>query len=497
MTDQLQTAVSSPQKLLNDRLDQKWASVRKNLGAADTVIPRDLLGRAFQLHPLTAEGVWGLFPELLLGWSEPGYDHRSLLAFAGQSHDWLPRLQGILVCHSLNPTWESVALLAELGRASRASHGLQRPLRVMLAGTTWARFNWVVQDTGLEDNLSGNQSWRELLYGKLNAEVRICESNPPSTNLPNIAERALQYSLLAESIWGDDITRRRLENEETKELLATLELYSTLVPYRNVLELSVVKDALAPHLAVIQSAITNLHRLDRPTFLYFLLQYHYQAQYPHHLKIAIRRESDFDEPFAEIEKAFEHPEVYATQVYAYYADYYFAVSADTKQPLTVHPYYFPSGTLYQEIRLPSEARKLCIMIDDQQVEKIIGCLQAQKTLDRSRFLSDLLSLAHFLGLDHTPLRKTVRRHLKGFSQSCSESWERFAVESSLFAHRVRHWSALAFTRMSNDEVPPYYFLPYLWSSMGVTVENEATLVRDILADVRDIVGLPQVWVPPR
>jgi hypothetical protein len=283
-----------------------------------------------------------------------------------------------------------------------------------------------------------------------------------------------------------------LDSKVANELADNLSIHCTEAPSFNLLELGIFEGALKAQLAVLRTVVRNLRRLDRDTFMYFLLQYFHQAQYENFLKIAVRRERDFDEPFRQLHLSEAAHKAHSTQASLYFRDYYFDYDGNSKDYpyLTVHPYYFPSGNLYSVYPDPMVARDHCLMIEDGKEEKIQICLQKMRDLDRPRFLLDLLSFAHWLSLGDEPLRKSIRSWF--MKAGILESWELYAVEKDMYAHRVREWSLLMFSSFAEEEHLPYFCLPYVWRECGVTEEREIDLVRLVLDRTRTRFQLPKL-----
>lgn len=512
--------------LIHNHLIKKWETLRKqNKKRGEIISPDNALGSAYNIPSSSTQFFRALFPELLFGWSEPRFDQRQLISFyPAERLNEFHQIKAVLLCHSLNPTWETVALVSEVGRALRLSTGLDLPLHIMLANNSWSGYNWVVKDLDLFVNLGVNLEWRKKMYEMLGIYVDICGSDAsfddkedlelnfikPAMTYEEIDKLATEYSILSEIIWGKGITGKRLSNEEEKEILNSINLFSSKNKYQDALKLSVVSKSLIPHIEILKSVASNLHRLDRDTFFYFLLQYYHQSKYSNHLKIAVKREYDFDKPFHELERNlfkntnsdFGYNRNFSTQLSAYFHDYYFSRDKDTQLPLTVHPYYFPSGRLYYKYPLPLEAKTYCIMIDDEDQEKIMTSISVQHPLHRACFLSDLLSFAHFLSLSDKVTGNNVKGWLHGIDKKYNlnkeliDSWEIYATNKSEFSKRVRSWNDIMFSIFMPQEIPPYYFMPFVWSHVGVTISDEVELVKTILKSLRNAVGIPQLLREP-
>ncbi|MBN1504708.1 MAG: hypothetical protein JW952_06595 [Candidatus Eisenbacteria bacterium] len=470
-----------------------------------------MVAETYRLPACAVERLWSVLPELVMRWSEPANDAtppRSWLeAYPSDNLRNIDHLKGILLCHTLSPTWDSAALLAELGRCLRVACGLALPLRLMLAGSTWAAYNWVVMDLKAEANLAINARWRRGLYSLLDAAVdplRVEVDNCETTTLPDkrafndVEILASEYVQLARALWGPAVDTRRYTPDEVNDMLASLELRSQRQPELDLLKLPLLNRALLPATSVLRTVLSNLRRLDRSTFLYFFLQYFHQARYDSCLKLAVRRERDFDEPFRTLSLAIGKEPAYDSQASLYFSDYYFDRETAAEPPhLTVHPYYFPSGLLYARYPDPSDARTHCLMLDDQEQSKIERSLHAIAPLDRGRFLADLLSFAHWFGRRDKQLHRAVASWFKSCGcEGGEQSWRLYAVDQAAFAERTAEWGVLLFSELVANEHPPYYFLPYVWADLGVTPDKEAGLVALILAAVRRVLPLPDLLRTP-
>src|SRR5690606_35928152 len=59
--------------------------------------------------------------------------------------------KAVLLAHGLSAIDDSVLLLADLGRASRAARAIQAPLRVLLADVSWISYNRSLRRFDLSD----------------------------------------------------------------------------------------------------------------------------------------------------------------------------------------------------------------------------------------------------------------------------------------------------------------------------------------------------------
>lgn len=478
-----------------NKIVAKWQDVRNSSSINKLMVPEELIGSAYRLPFNSISKLWAFMPEILNGWIESNFDQKRWLQFyPSENFKSLDGSRGILVCHTLNPTWESAAIIAELGRASRLSAGMGKPLRLMLAGTTWAKHNWVVQDLDLEVNLSKNLEWRRRLYGNLSLEYDKCEINDIEYDGKNVdvENLAKDYAYLARAIWGDEIVSARIDDVKIEELLQKLTLCVQGDNKFNLLDIPLISDSLAPHIEVVTSVLENLKRLDVDTFTYFLLQYFHQAKYANYIKLAPMRERGFDEPFRSMDKSYAVERGHNTQSYIYMSDYYFCREGLNMESLTVHPYYFPSGVLYSKYPNPYEARDRCLMLGDG-LEKIKTSLLSQKRLDRARFIADLMSFAHF---SKGRAKKRVADWCMKMGGDINKSWKTYSVDSQTFSRMGYHWSRTCFTEIGKENTIPYYYLPYNWEYIGVSLEDESKLVMAVLNSVIEDIPVPSMFRQP-
>ena len=86
--------------------------------------------------------------------------------------------RAVLLAHGLAAIDDSVLLLADIGRASRASRSMDVPLRVLLADVSWISYNrslkrFDLTDREIEDGLVRCQAARLRLYDGIGADPKV------------------------------------------------------------------------------------------------------------------------------------------------------------------------------------------------------------------------------------------------------------------------------------------------------------------------------------
>ena len=177
----------------------------------------------------------------------------------------LNELAGVLSCHALSPSGDSIFLLADLGRALRTAVAIRKPFHIMLADKNWSKYNWVAKDIG-SDNLLRNQIWREELYKMLGANMKECNlSNTPNgLKERDIENLGISYEDLVKSIFGSKYLGRKLDTDERKKLREQFKLYSSASDKIDFLSISLIKEKLKPEKEVIFNLLQTLLLPFRP-----------------------------------------------------------------------------------------------------------------------------------------------------------------------------------------------------------------------------------------
>lgn len=501
--------------LLADKIESKWEKVRGKRRSQDLYRlepPVSLIKASFAFIDTESVSVLlPLVPEILMGWIDGSVDQREMVEYKhSDSGASIKQYKSILLCHTPTPTWDSAALLAELGRSLRIANGLSLPIKMMFAGFTWAEFNWVAQDTSCQKNLHQSVRWRKSLYDHLWAstrrngdkleadkDIKIWEVSDDSVvKIQFVRELSNEYSRLAKALWGEDHVSGKLSAETVEILKGSLNIKSVHSNI-NLYGLTIIRQSIEKHLEVIKNVMCNLKRLDADTFLYFLLQYYNQSYYSDCIKVGVMREKAFDVPFKMLSEASKAQKNHIGQASLYFSDYYFSRN-EKREALTVHPYYFPSGSLYTFCNVPTDAREHCIMLDDRDDLKILKHLELMKEFDKAKFISDILSYAHWFCLNgggnfKNRVSEWMRSHV---GKDAELSWKLYAVDKDRFSKAMDGWGGIIFTPFIRSEILPYHFLPYLWSELGVTAESEVLLIKLILEETVSKFELPELIVSP-
>lgn len=436
----------------------------------------------------------GLVPEILCGYIAGGKIRQNVILKYPKHLANLKQRKGVLLCHALSPFSESIGFFCDIGRANRIAKGLKLPLRVMLAGEDWTKFNWVVQDLKLEDNLIQNEEWRKKVYSKLGIQCDTCTIENVKSKFKDLNLKLISndYLKIVKKSWGENIDKERFNTEQVEELLKKPN------DFFDYAALKILEPELKPFKTTISCILRNFHRIDSVTFIYFLTQYYHQSQYKGWLKISMEREKDFDESFKEISESkslFEQESApndseHLDLTGLYFEDYVYGIykDGDKTVPLTAHPYYFPSGSIFQYYKDDLNlAKENCLMIYDLTNIKIERHLSQINYFQKARLISDLLSFAHLLSEQNDNVRTVVRTWMKSIKKSTSlwQSWEKFTIKNNDFSSLCRTWTDLAFTSWNNHNnlQVPYHFLPFLWTDF-VDVKEEAELIKIILEEAR-------------
>lgn len=465
--------------------------------------PNQLISHSFNLLHFTNE-LLCVLPEILCGYIAGGKLREDVILKNAEKCLSLKNRDGVLLCHALSPYSESIGFYCDLGRAFRISKGLSLPLKVMLAGKQWTNYNWVVTDLKLKNNLPKNEEWRKKVYSTLfDIEADVLSVDDVQTDFKvDIHAEANEYVTLLIKMFGANVTKKKFTDDEVEELLSREHLFFELS------ELNILKNGIRPIRATIECVLRNFKRADEETFIYFLTQYYHQSRYNGYIKVSMKREKDFDDSFRDIHKIFTASEVkHDNLIGLYLEDYKYGQKGDKQ--ITVHPYYFPSGSLYGIFNKNlKSAVKNCIMIGDyNDKEKIKRILSSLNYFQRARILSDLLSFAHALSLKHEYIKHSISRWFKMKKpEYYFYSWETFTNKNNQgeISQFMDDWTDLIFsTWATHDNFPiPYWFLPFFWddktnsSDTKVTIDQQVELVSIILTEANNNLGLPILAIDP-
>lgn len=229
--------------------------------------------------------------------------------------------RAVLLAHGLAAIEDSVLLLADIGRSSRAARAMNVPLHILLADVSWVSHNrslrkFDLSDQEIENGLRSCQSSRLRLYGGVGAESKVHAIVPyqkkGAISAQKIQMIAGHYMQLASNLWGADKinTQTPLDTTEVaaigRQLQASLSNDSPLQFLASFPgALPALETALSHHLNVVRTMAQRFRILSVDTFSYYFAQYYAQDEYRGtHVKIAPESERDFDEPYDELDESF-------------------------------------------------------------------------------------------------------------------------------------------------------------------------------------------------
>ncbi|MFT3815555.1 MAG: hypothetical protein QM740_19655 [Acidovorax sp.] len=230
--------------------------------------------------------------------------------------------KAVLLAHGLAAIEDSILLLADIGRCSRAARAIGVPLRVLLADVSWISYNrslrrFDLTDAQIEGGLRSCQAMRQRLYEAVGAEPKVHAIVPfqkrGAISAQKIQTIANHYLQLAAMLWGTERvnTASPLNNSDVavigRPLLASLHQDSTLTFLRSFPgALPALESALEHHLNVVRTIAQRFRILSVDTFSYYFAQYYAQNEYRgSHIKVAPVSERDFDEPYDELDESFQ------------------------------------------------------------------------------------------------------------------------------------------------------------------------------------------------
>ena len=229
--------------------------------------------------------------------------------------------RAVLLAHGLSAIDDSVLLLADIGRASRAARAMNVPLHVLLADVSWISYNrslrrFDLSEQDIENGLRSCLAARQRLYEGIGIEARIHAILPYSKKGAISAQKinmiAAHYLQLASCLWGPNmidtenpltnsdvaVIGRHLQNSLGKE--SPLNFLASFPGALPALEMS-----LGHHLNVVRTIAQRFRILSVDTFSYYFAQYYAQDEYRGtHVKVAPESERDFDEPYDELDTSF-------------------------------------------------------------------------------------------------------------------------------------------------------------------------------------------------
>lgn len=401
--------------------------------------------------------------------------------------------KGALLCHALSPHKESLGLLLELGRAARFSRIFNIPRHIMLAGPLWGGMNWVVKDLNGQHNLHACLDYRKRLYKVLGFTCDVCDLDSMGdggaiTSATELDALSHAYEKLCQVVWGREISRDKIPKDIADNLAENISIKVSLDKEGNtadLLQLLPVRRSLDFHVTAITTVLRRLRRTDYETFKYFFLQRHFQLYYSGYIKLAVSREMDFDKPFAQLNDI-EKKDNY--KLHSVYFDDYYYHRDPNHGAATVHPYYFPSGTLYEAAENPREAEKYAIMLDsgvEHIKEKLVGIANDRIIVS---IMADLLFIAAELLHKNSRAIEQIATRLKSISPQFGASWKKHAKSVHAIGRLCRTWGDLTFTRFADKVEIPFFVYPglvyYAESDPGKR-QDVAKIYSDVIAVVLD------------
>ncbi|MBK8113876.1 MAG: hypothetical protein IPK44_04645 [Candidatus Accumulibacter sp.] len=229
--------------------------------------------------------------------------------------------KAILLAHGLAAIEDSVLLLADIGRCSRAARSINVPLRVLLADVSWISYNrslrrFDLTDQQIESGLRSCQASRQRLYEAVGAEPKVHAIVPyqkkGAISAQKIQMIAAHYLQLASNLWGSDKINTLTPLTNTDAAVIGRQLQNSLgsdSPLQFLASfpgaLPALESALGHHLSVIRTIAQRFRVLSSDTFSYYFAQYYAQDEYRGtHVKVAPESERDFDEPYDELDSSF-------------------------------------------------------------------------------------------------------------------------------------------------------------------------------------------------
>ncbi len=480
------------QDKLNSEITKEW----KNGHVPKA--PCTLISNSFNLAH-HCNDLLGVVPEILCGYIAGGGIREDVILKNSENSLSLNDRKGVLLCHALSPYSESIGFYCDLGRVFRVAKGLKLPMNVMLAGRQWAEYNWVVKDLKLSLNLTANEEWRVEIYRNLlGAETDVLTIDDVlKVYGVDVKRQANDYVSLLTKMFGPDISERKFTDVEVEDILSEENFLFEIA------KLSILRKEIQPIQTTIECVLRNFKRADEETLTYFLTQYFHQSKYNGFIKLSMKREKDFDDSFRKIHNDFTNSKIsHDDLIGLYLEDYKYGIHEG--KHVTVHPYYFPSGTLYSIYQkdLRSEVEN-CIMISDfDKKEKIFRILSGLTYFQRARIVSDLLSFGHAMTVRHYSVKDVIAKWFKkkGRADYYFYSWETFTNKTNQdkLPQFISDWTNLIFTNWAiRENFPiPYWFLPYFWDNekatetTRVTIGDQVDLVSILLTEAYNKYGLP-------
>ena len=399
-----------------------------------------------------------------------------------------------LLAHSLSANSDTIFLLADIGRAVRIGNVIGNGLEVLLAGKEWSRRNWNISKFR-ERNLVFNEEWRKSIYQDVGANVTVWGIDEIKDES---GEEIIEYSSsllrIAKIIAGEDSIGTKLGREKRKDILDPISIdVKRNGRSTNILNIQIVEEGLKPEIEAIKHIVSRIRYISYDTIMYFLMQKYAQESYEHCTKTGIDREIDFDEPFYLMSQGISGS--ISVKRGVYFKNY--ELEDEEGESLTVHPYCFPSGTLFSKYSF-EDCLSMVPHMDEMNDEGALKeSLMRLPYPHNARFCADILSFIHFYSLpDLKELRDFVADEISEISTEWAESWNYYAKDPETFKNRLSSWSRLWASRWYENAPPvPYHYFPYFEFTRDTSKEEIIMKYASILNRLSDEIEI-QNWVEP-
>jgi hypothetical protein len=428
----------------HDRLVRASLDVKPRQPVTDILMsltvacPEVLLKQAYRLgwgeareQPKAGEGP----PDLLELYNrELGGDAFSFVGSGAIESDIAPKgqIREVLLCHGLSPIHDTVALLADLGRAARISHALGLGgIRVMLADVSWMRHNrsvlkYFTSEDEYSDQLKVCQDNRRRIYDALAIECDVFKiSTQGATNISRqrLQAAGMKYRELAVALWGEkaiephSVETRMLIGQsfngiKPKNLAMLPSQIQALIKFPECA--SALETSLAGELKILRTLSEIFSSFDEDIFVYYFAQFFAQDYYKKFLKVAVASELKFDSYF---DRNYEHFVRFASEEEPTKVPMRGRRNRETKLPLRRYVYFpqyrlgefelLPYSSLSLDVIKSQESpqlifEQLILLKDCGEKDRDVHLAKIKRVLGftplaaRNRLVSDLLSFAHLL-----------------------------------------------------------------------------------------------------
>lgn len=233
-------------------------------------------------------------------------------------------ISNVLIAHGLSPVSDSIALLADIGRATRTAKCFNLKVEILLADISWMSSNRSIRQfktlnqEDIDNGLRICLDKRRRLYDSLEFKSKIKEITPYARKNKIYYDKLVTisnyYKSLASELWGNE-TIGSLEINSIKRISKPLYNLSpnddSLPDHMRVFAqfpgvLKKMEEGLEDHLEILRSIAKHFNSFDEEIFTYFFAQYYAQDEFRgNSLKISPISETKFDKPFDELDKYFQ------------------------------------------------------------------------------------------------------------------------------------------------------------------------------------------------